>query len=72
MGTRSVYEFTLISLFAIWLCHPWQYPKLQPSRRAATVEACAASPVAETADQDRKKAEVVINAIAVLRMTTAR
>jgi hypothetical protein len=44
----------------------------QANRRAATVEACAASPVAATADQDRKKAEVVINAIAVLRMTTAR
>jgi hypothetical protein len=44
----------------------------QANRRVATVEACAASAVAETADQDRKKAAVVVNAIALLRMTTAR
>jgi hypothetical protein len=44
----------------------------QTNRRVPTVEGCAASAVAEIADQDRKKAAVVVNAIAVLRMTTAR
>jgi hypothetical protein len=44
----------------------------QANRRVANIEACAASAVAKTADQDRKKAGVVVNAIALLRMSTAR